>query len=1369
MRLVIDMQGAQSSGSRNRGIGRYSTSLAKALLQLRGHDEVFLLLNGAFRDTLEPIRVEFAELLPIENIRVWMPPQPCNAATPQNKVNRQAAELIREAFIAALLPDVVLITSLFEGLGDDAVTSVGLLTSALPTAIVLYDLIPLIHRDIYLDNPVVEGWYLNKLDQLRRASLLLSISASSGREGVEYLGFNNQQVTNISTACDAHFRPVNITQTSRDTLAKRYHLHRPFVMYTGGIDHRKNIEGLLRAYALLKQGIRAVHQLAVVCSIQPNERQRLHQLAKSLSLDDDELVITGFVPEDDLVCLYNACRLFVFPSWHEGFGLPALEAMACGRAVIGANTSSVPEVIGREDALFDPRNDQAIADKMAQVLTDDTFRRDLEAHGLRQAACFTWLQSAQTAWDALRKLPPPCLKPVTAKRRPRLAYLSPVPSGKSGIADYSAELLPELARHYQIDVVVVQDEPVTDSWLLANCPVRSVNWFRMHATDFDRVLYHFGNSHFHGHMFALLREIPGIVVLHDFFLAHILAHLDFLMPDHGVWFQSMLVSHGWPAVRNHFVEAGASKMVWDYPCNLPVLQLATGVIGHSENTFSLAQYWYSNFQTKDSALIPLLRVPAFDSDKAAARAALGLADDDFVVCSFGLLGRTKLNHRLLQAWLASPLVADKCCQLVFVGQNAGGEYGAEMVSTIASSGAAVTITGWTDTVVYRQWLAVADVAVQLRTQSRGETSAAVLDCLNFGVATIVNNHGALAELPNDSVCKLQDEFADEELASAMAELRVNQALRLTTGQRGRQHILRAHQPRHCADLYHQSIETFYTHASAGPQGVIGSLTAMGAVADEFARMKIAQALSDNFPPTPRRPQLLIDVSELVIRDSKSGIQRVVRALLLPLLMNPPTGWQVEAVYGNPHESGYRYARKFTCNFLGISSDWVDDAVVEAWTGDKFLALDLQPEVISAQKAQLQEWRARGVEILVVVYDLLPVLLPQYFREGTALGHQKWLATVTEFDGVLAISRKVADDLFDWLTAYGSPNRKYPIKLHYFHLGADIENTAPTMGFSRSAQAALLRIGHAPSFLMVGTIEPRKGYALVLDAFNVLWAQGVDANLVIVGKHGWLVSSLLAQICDHPQIGEHLHWLEDASDECLGTLYEKCACLIAASVDEGFGLPLIEAAKFNLPILARDTPVFREVAAAHAMYFPVEAKAADLANTISHWLELYHLGNQPCSKRMPWLTWAESAQNVLNIIQGASPPYKSWLPDSVIRFWGNDIRLQTQVGERRGQTMRSTGKAGFLIHGPYLPLNAGTYKVVLSGSCGRWTGVEKFDISSSGGSRAWLQVDLTSAPTGNWARELEFELPSKVDDFEVRLWVSEQSDIAISRVELTCKG
>jgi hypothetical protein len=208
----------------------------------------------------------------------------------------------------------------------------------------------------------------------------------------------------IGTAIDAQFRPIQVPMEEGMALRQRLGLHRPFLLYTGGIDPRKNIEALIRAFAALPPDLRDRHQLAVVCSVGDADRDRLTRLARGAGLPPDGLVLTGFVPDEDLLKLYNLCHSFVFPSWHEGFGLPPLEAMACGAAVIAADSSSLPEVIGRADALFPPRDEKAITAKLQQLLTDEAFHRDLRRWGPEQAAKFSWDSTAKLAWDGFLQI-----------------------------------------------------------------------------------------------------------------------------------------------------------------------------------------------------------------------------------------------------------------------------------------------------------------------------------------------------------------------------------------------------------------------------------------------------------------------------------------------------------------------------------------------------------------------------------------------------------------------------------------------------------------------------------------------------------------------------------------------------------------------------------------------------------------------------------------------------------------------------------------------------------------------------------------------------------------------------------------------------
>ncbi|ROM29461.1 hypothetical protein BK645_10950 [Pseudomonas protegens] len=194
------------------------------------------------------------------------------------------------------------------------------------------------------------------------------------------------------------------------------------------------------------------------------------------------------------------------------------------------------------------------------------------------------------------------------------------------------------------------------------------------------------------------------------------------------------------------------------------------------------------------------------------------------------------------------------------------------------------------------------------------------------------------------------------------------------------------------------------------------------------------------------------------------------------------------------------------------------------------------------------------------------------------------------------------------------------------MGADISGSLPSVGFPENAQAVLEQLQARPSFLMVSTIEPRKGHAQAIAAFDALWAEGLDANLVIVGKRGWLVDSLITVLEQHPALNMKLFWLEGISDEYLEKVYASSSCLVAASEGEGFGLPLIEAAQHHLPIIARDIPVFREVAGDYAFYFEGLAPQ-DLATSVTQWLALFSVGEHPQSVNMPWLTWEQSAQQL----------------------------------------------------------------------------------------------------------------------------------------------
>ncbi len=402
MRLVLDLQGAQTE-SRFRGIGRYSLALAQAITRNANGHEIWVVLNGNFPETIESIRATFKGLIPPNRVVVFDVPSLVSWESAENSWRRRAAELIRESFLAEMQADMVHVSSLFEGSNlCNAVISLGTLGQHPPTAITLYDLIPLLNPTSYLGAEWVRQWYTDKVCSLKQADLLLAISDSARQEAMSALGLTGEQIVTISAAHTDNFRPCLLNGTKKQQVLASYGLNLPYLMYSGALESRKNLDRLLKAFALLPKELQSKHQLLFVGKVSDFDRLHLDTLASQLGITP-QFVLAGHIADEDLVTLLSHCALFVFPSLHEGFGLPALEAMACGAPSIGSKTTSVPEVIGRADALFDPSDPDDMAEKITQVLTNDDFLKSLREHALVQAKKFSWDLCAQRAVAAFEQ------------------------------------------------------------------------------------------------------------------------------------------------------------------------------------------------------------------------------------------------------------------------------------------------------------------------------------------------------------------------------------------------------------------------------------------------------------------------------------------------------------------------------------------------------------------------------------------------------------------------------------------------------------------------------------------------------------------------------------------------------------------------------------------------------------------------------------------------------------------------------------------------------------------------------------------------------------------------------------------------------
>ena len=370
-----------------------------------------------------------------------------------------------------------------------------------------------------------------------------------------------------------------------------------------------------------------------------------------------------------------------------------------------------------------------------------------------------------------------------------------------------------------------------------------------------------------------------------------------------------------------------------------------------------------------------------------------------------------------------------------------------------------------------------------------------------------------------------------------------------------------------------------------------------------------------------RPRLLVDVSAIIRHDAQTGIQRVVRAVWSELAKRDLADLQVLPVYAT-NIRGYCYA---PANYLVNGSGELPATPVSVRAGDKFLGLDLSAHLLPKYRRQLKAWRSHGASIHLIVYDLLPLIRPDWFNAATAGHFRRWFEVLGgEADQAICISDQVARDLREHLMKIAPGNHPTISRLR---MGADIAASVPSTGTCAGLKRLLDQIRFRPAVLMVGTIEPRKGYDSALAAFEHLWrTRPQDApDLVIVGKGGWKTAELQERIGSHPERGRRLHWFDRMSDEGLCLLYGACRGLFMASRGEGFGLPLIEAAMHRRHVLARDLSVFREQQLPNVLYFSDDAPAA-LGDRL---LELVSIGQSQEAPVADLPTWSDCVDGLLS--------------------------------------------------------------------------------------------------------------------------------------------
>ncbi len=702
--LLVDARPVDHPTARQRGIGRYVTGLLRGLVQV-----------GAPVTALHGSDVEaelLADVVPGLRLVPWSP------------------EAVREHTRAGTW---YLATQLMlHPVPLDPVPSI-VTEARLPVAAVMYDVIPERYPERYQAQPAARVQAQLRASLARTLDAFLAISTFSADTAADQLRFPRERIRVIGAGVEPQFVPPTSDPWPRLARLVPRDGRELVVAVTGG-DERKNTEGLLRAWGLLPPALRARHRLVVVAAHDRAVLDRWRAWAAEAGVLD-EVLFTGAVTDDEMVAVHQAAALAVMPSTEEGFGLPVVEAAACGCPVICSDVSSLPEVLDDPDAWFDPYQPAAIAAAIEWALTDEAHRAALREAGARAAARWTWAEVGRATVEALGELTPRRprrLQPVAS----RIALAGPFEGSTSGIGIYDVSLVAALRRRSdRPELHLLVDSSGTSEPTHARpdrFPVRAFGRY-VKPWSYDHVVAVLGSSHHHVATADLALRHPTHLWLHEPSLVGVevgLAHasgsqrwaLDHVAARLTASEPPERVAQVGPddLLRAERLDELGITLLGEH------LRRARSVIVSSDRAAEVVR-------SIDPSGAPVLVLPLAHPPVQPERSAPPGRE---IVC-VGWLAPNKAPEVVVAA--LGHLRHLPGVSLTFLGPAVGDT--AEQVAAAArEAGVAsqVRVSGFVEHGALLARLAVARVGVQLRRGERGEMSGAVSDLLAAGVPTITN-------------------------------------------------------------------------------------------------------------------------------------------------------------------------------------------------------------------------------------------------------------------------------------------------------------------------------------------------------------------------------------------------------------------------------------------------------------------------------------------------------------------------------------------------------------------------------------------------------------------------------------------------------
>lgn len=729
--LYVDARCLQDPEYSSRGIGHH----AAALLRTRRNTEAGQWRTVALTDeSLPPIPAGYASLVD-EIVLHW------------NPVLRPGGTVF--ASLSPMTHDPTATVRFADRRAD------------LVSAAVVYDFIPL-DRAGYLPTVARRTEYYARLVRLKRFDLFAPISRSSADRLQYMLNVSASRVT-VTGACvrDELFRHA------ADTVARaKASSGSPYVLTIGGADRRKNTEAVVSAVRQLRSRGYPSLKVKVVGEHGPEYTRELYSAAGEQA--DEYLAFYRDVPDRDLAALYAGALVTVAASYAEGFSLPVAEAAVCGCPVIGSDIAAHSELIADSDALFSPGDASALADRIERVIQQPGLRDRLVRGQAHLATDYNEDHVGRRFWDAVTtetRRRSSSGRAARAGRKPRLAVLSPYPPDRSGVARFT-ELTLDAARDV-FDVSLYTDAPRPLGCKAAGEDAGPVRGAALRAGSHDAVVAVVGNSHYHNGVLDFFEKWGGPCILHDARLTH--TYHSRLGPE-----QFRDAAARWLGRSVTDEEVQTWLLDRDLPTLFiePVVRRAAPLIVHTRRAQDLLRTRYGG----RVEWLPFPPIVPVDVDaltpagRAEARRRQGIGSDAFAIAAFGYVDHTKapatcvIALDLLRSW-GIP------AELHLVGNIF--HQSAELPALIREYGLEEHVRTFSDFVsgeTYRDYLAGADAAVQLRTYDFGQVSAALADCIGAALPAVAN--AALADCCDAPgyVSRVPDRFSPLLVAEALAGL-----------------------------------------------------------------------------------------------------------------------------------------------------------------------------------------------------------------------------------------------------------------------------------------------------------------------------------------------------------------------------------------------------------------------------------------------------------------------------------------------------------------------------------------------------------------------------------------------------------------------